>query len=277
MKEHSSRKVNVLGIDVAVMRPERAVGFSMDYMRSRGLEVVFFHSAESSLFCQNQDWAADFVQNCQLVLAGDSHMELAVRHRRNDSVDRKGIGDFADEYLKRLFTRLNRESREIFAVMETEEELDSLRRYIENSYPDIFCSGIVYHEKDGEDPGKVINEINANIPDIVFFCLPVEQQLMFVREYLDMMNTRLCICIESVRPLIRKETERVPRLIRLLRLEEFWYRMKKDSIIKKTVVGSIFKSRVMQEDNAADGPSGDEINGNRNSENEGQGGSDSRL
>lgn len=246
----------------------------MEYMRSRGLETVFFHSAESSLFCQTQVWAAEFVQNCQLVLAGDSHMELAVRHRRNDSVDRKGIGDFADEYLKRLFNRLNRECREIFAVMESGEELDSLKKYIQNSYPDIFCNGIVYDGKDGEDPGKVINEINANIPDIVFFCLPVQQQLMFVRDYTDMINARLCVCIESIRPLIRKETERVPRLIRLLHLEEFWYRMKKDSIIKKTVVGSIFKSKVMQEDSTMDSPSGAPAEGSRNNGDAEQDGND---
>ena len=67
MKEHSFRKVNVLGIDVSVMRPEKAVNLTMDYMRRKGLEVVFFHSAESSLYCQNQSWAAESVQNMQLV------------------------------------------------------------------------------------------------------------------------------------------------------------------------------------------------------------------
>ena len=127
MKEHSSRKVNVLGTDVSVMRAEKAVNLTMDYMRRKGLEVVFFHSAESSLYCQNQPGAAEIIGNCQLVLPGDSHVEMAVRHQRNDSEDRKGIGEFADEYLKRLFAKLNRESREIYAVMEKQEHLDSLK------------------------------------------------------------------------------------------------------------------------------------------------------
>lgn len=244
MKEHSSRKVNVLGTDVSVMRPEKAVNLTMDYMRRKGLEVVFFHSAESSLYCQNQSWAAETVQDCQLVLPGDSHMEMAVRHQRSDNEDQKGIGEFADEYLKRLFAKLNRESREIFAVMEKQEHLDSLQDYIGTSYPDIFQSGIVY---DGDTPGKIVNEINANIPDIVFFCLPVEQQLMFVKEYAAMMNTRLCICIESVQPLIRKETENAPAFLQMIHLDGIWFRLKRESIIRKTVVGSIFKQKVLED------------------------------
>ena len=247
MKEHSSRKVNVLGTDVSVMRAEKAVNLTMDYMRRKGLEVVFFHSAESSLYCQNQPGAAEIIGNCQLVLPGDSHVEMAVRHQRNDSEDRKGIGEFADEYLKRLFAKLNRESREIYAVMEKQEHLDSLKEYIGTSYPDIFQNGIVFDTESGEDPGKIVNEINANIPDIVFLCLPVEQQIMFIRDYAAMMNTRLCICIESVQPLIRKETENAPPLIQALHLDDLWFRLKRESIIRKTVVGSIFKQKVLED------------------------------
>lgn len=252
MKEHSSRKVNVLGIDVSMMRAEKAVNLTMDYMRRKGLEVVFFHSAESSLYCQNQPGAAEIVQNCQLVLPGDSHVEMAVRHQRNGSENQKGIGEFADEYLKRLFAKLNKESREIYAVMEKQEHLDSLQEYIGTSYPDIFQNGVVFDMGAGENPGKVVNEINANIPDIVFFCLPVEKQLMFVKEYAAMMNTRLCICIESVQPLISKETENAPAIIKILHLDGIWFRLKRESIIRKTVVGSIFKQKVLEDIGGAD-------------------------
>lgn len=255
MKEHSFRKVNVLGIDVSTMRPEKAVNLTMDYMKRKGLEVVFFHSAESSLYCQNQPEAAEAVQNFQLVLPGDSHMELAIRHQKNSAGDGKGIGEYADEYLKRLFSKLNRESREIYAVMSKQEHLDSLQEYIGTMYPDIFRSGIVF---DGETTDRIVNEINANIPDIVFFCLPVEQQLLFVKEYASMMNTRLCICMESMQPLIRKETERAPEILKKLRLDGIWFRLKKESIIRKTVVGSIFKQKVL-EDAGNEDSSGEKI------------------
>ena len=169
---------------------------------------------------------------------------MAIRHQRSSSEDRKCIGEFADEYLKRLFGKLNRESREIYAVMTKQEHLDSFKEYISSSYPDIFQNGTVF---DGENTGTVLNEINANIPDIVFFCLPVEQQIMFVRDFSSMMNTRLCICIESVQPLISKETESAPAVLRVLHLDELWFRMKRESVIKKTVIGSIFKQKVLED------------------------------
>ncbi|MDO5147426.1 MAG: WecB/TagA/CpsF family glycosyltransferase [Eubacteriales bacterium] len=245
MREYASKKVNVLGIDVSVMRPEKAVNLTMEYMRKQGLETIFFLSAEASLFCQNQPWAAELVRGCRLVLTGDKTTELAVSHRHSEGESADGIGKFADEYLKRLFWKLNREGREIYAVVEKQEHFDTFREYMESSYPDIVLQGIVYEGKTKGEPDKVVNEINGNIPDIVFFCLPVEQQLLFVKEYSSMMNTRLCICIESLWSLIRKETVEVPSILRLLHLDSIWYEMGREPTLRKVIAGSIFKKRVM--------------------------------
>lgn len=251
MREHS-KKVNVLGIDVAVMRPDKAVNLSMDYMRRKGLKTIFFLSAESSLYCQSEPWAAKLIQSCPLILTGDRYMELAVRHQHSDGERSNGIGEFADEYLKRFLSKLNKENREIFAVMEKKEHMDSLEEYLHASYPDIYVKGIVFGGESKGEADKVINEINANIPDIVFFCLPVHQQMMFLKKYSAMINARLCICIESIQPLIRKETEEAPSLMRMLHLDHLWYHAKKDSLIKKTIVGSIFKKKVLDDTSSSD-------------------------
>ena len=92
----------------------------------------------------------------------------------------------------------------------------------------------------------MVNEINANIPDILFLCLPVEQQLMFIRDYSAMMNTGLCICIESIQPMIRKETEEIPDWIRSMQLEGLYRWMKKEEKLRKTIVGSVFKNKVLK-------------------------------
>ena len=246
MREHYFKKVNVLGIDVTVMRPEKAVNVSMDFMRRRGMERVFFLSAESSLYCQNQSWAAEIVQASGLVLTGDRHIEMAAAHNQNADDNSKGIGEFADEYLKRLLTKLNREHREIYAVMKHQDYLDSLKEYIADSYPGIELNGIVFEDQTEGESDKVVNEINANIPDILFLCLPVEQQLMFIRDYSAMMNTGLCICIESIQPMIRKETEEIPDWIRSMHLEGLYRWMKKEEKLRKTIVGSVFKNKVLK-------------------------------
>lgn len=245
MREYSSKKVNVLGIDVSVMRPEKAVNQTMEHLRTKGLKTIFFLSAEASLFCQNEPWAMECVQNCSLVLTGDRNTEMAVLHRHDDAGNADGIGKFADEYLKRLFSKLNRSHREIYAVMGKQEHFDALREYMENAYPDIYVNGIVYEGETAGEPDKVVNEINAIIPDVVFFCLSVDKQLMFMKEYASMMNTRLCIGIDSLQPLIQKETGSAPSLIRLLHLEHLWYYLTEESYVRKTIAGSVFKKKVL--------------------------------
>ena len=55
MKDRYHKKANVLGIDVSVMRVDKAVNVSMELMRGKGLPVIYFLSAISSLLCQNNE------------------------------------------------------------------------------------------------------------------------------------------------------------------------------------------------------------------------------
>lgn len=68
-----------------------------------------------------------------------------------------------------------------------------------------------------------------------------------MEKYAAMMNTRLCILIESVQPLIRKETEEIPLWVQKLHLERIYSWFKKEQKIRNTIVGSVFKKKVMRE------------------------------
>ena len=111
MKDRYHKKANVLGIDVSVMRVDKAVNVSMELMRGKGLPVIYFLSAISSLLCQNNEQSAEYVKSCNLILAGDRHIEMAVHHRQDNGQIPEGIGEFADNYLKRLFSKINRDAR----------------------------------------------------------------------------------------------------------------------------------------------------------------------
>lgn len=247
MKEHNYKKINVLGIDVSVMRPEKAAILSMDLIKNRGLHRVFFLSAGGSLFCQNNAWAEELVQASDIVLTGDRHTEMATAHQPYSQSEDDDPGRFADEYFKKLFHRLNREYREIFAVMETSEYLEAFQDYLKEQYPGISFQGIVYEGETDAEFGKVVNEINALIPDVVLFCLPVEQQLLFVRDYFTMMNTRLCICIESMHTLLHKMIGFIPGWVSALHLESLYHRFTGTRKIQDFIIGSIFKKKVMDD------------------------------
>ena len=68
MKDRYHKKANVLGIDVSVMRVDKAVNVSMELMRGKGLPVIYFLSAISSLLCQNNEQSAEYVKSCNAIL-----------------------------------------------------------------------------------------------------------------------------------------------------------------------------------------------------------------
>ena len=247
MKDRYHKKANVLGIDVSVMRVDKAVNVSMELMRGKGLPVICFLSAGSSLLCQNDEKVADYVTSCNLVLPGDRHIEMAVHHRQDNGEIPEGIGEFADNYLKRLFSKMNREGRSIYTITEQDAHLESLEQYMDESYHNIEVQGTVMRKETKGEADRIVNEINACIPDVVFVCIPADRQIKFMEKHAAMMNTRLCILIESIQPLIRKETEEIPAWVQSLHLEGVYAWFKKEQKIRNTIVGSVFKKKVMNE------------------------------
>ena len=247
MKDRYHKKANVLGIDVSVMRVDKAVNVSMELMRGKGLPVICFLSAGSSLLCQNDEKVADYVSSCNLILPGDRHIEMAVHHRQDNGKIPEGIGEFADNYLKRLFSKMNREGRSIYTITEQDAHLESLEEYMDESYHNIEVQGTVMRKETKGEADRIVNEINACIPDVVFVCVPADRQIKFMEKHAAMMNTRLCILIESVQPLIRKETEEIPAWVQSLHLEGIYSWFKKEQKIKNTIVGSVFKKKVLNE------------------------------
>ena len=57
-------------------------------------------------------------------------------------------------------------------VMEQESYLESMEEYMEESYRNIEVHGNVMRKETKGEADRIVNEINACIPDIVFVCIP---------------------------------------------------------------------------------------------------------
>ena len=118
---------------------------------------------------------------------------------------------------------------------------------MDESYHNIEVQGTVMRKETKGEADRIVNEINACIPDVVFVCVPADRQIKFMEKHAAMMNTRLCILIESIQPLIRRETEEIPAWVQSLHLEGIYTWFKKEQKIKNTIVGSVFKKKVLNE------------------------------
>ncbi len=249
MREHDYNKSNVLGVDVCDMRTDRAVALSLDILRNHELGTVFFHNAVSSLFCQETDWAMELMNSFQLVLPGDQHMESAVAGR--ELSENAGRSRYADEYMKKFLMRMNWEYREIFVTTDSSDRLQMFKDYLNRFYPNISFQGMVCESGTEGAADRVVNEINACIPDAVLLLLPAQEQLEFLRDYETMLNAGLCIGIESLKTLLSDEADLVPAWIRLLHLDSLYHRFRNKEKLQSRIAGTIFQKRV-NEDISAD-------------------------
>lgn len=157
------------------------------------------------------------------------------------------MGVFTEEYMKRFFLRMNREHREVFLVTLTGERLKTLTAYVKKMYPDITAEGMVYEPKEEGAADKLVNEINGHIPDALLLLLPPEAQLSLLRDYETMMNAGLCLCIESLQPMVLKEIRPVPSWVRFLHLESFYRWVHKEEKIESQIAGSLFRRKITED------------------------------
>jgi hypothetical protein len=92
-----------------------------------------------------------------------------------------------------------------------------------------------------------VNEINGHTPDALFLLLKPGEQLHLLRDYESMMNTGLCICIESLKQLIIEETRPIPGWIRFLHLESVYHWFNKEERIESQIEGNLFKKRITED------------------------------
>ncbi len=264
MREQSRKTVDVLGVEVSLMRPDKAVNITMNYLQRKETGTVFFHTAESSLFCQSQDWAAGCIDSCDLVLPGDHYIEHAVGHAAFGENRTQGHSHFADRYLIKLLARIARENRTIFVVTDKEDYLESLAEDLKSIYPEITLDGAVLQGDSEPEIEALVNDINGIIPDIIFLCLNTQTQLNLFREYVPMMNTHLVVSTEFILPSVLTSLPVVPKWVEALHLTDFYQG------IQEKIMGSIFRKTIMdkiekddpdiedKEENNQENPNGEE-------------------
>ena len=242
---------NILGIRVSHMSEEEAAKTTIDLLKNPKVAVIYMLTAESSLVCQTDDAAAAMVNACDLVLPGDLHTSQALLQ----IADPDGMtgtpgdeGEYIYCYIRELLPALEKEGTSIYAVMEKDQHLSLMQEFFLNEYPGISFYGTVV-EKDTEgEASRVVNDINACLPDIVLLCVEIERQISFVRDYITMMNTKLCICMEFVNSMMSRIVTDVPRIFRKLHLEGLYHWFRKEHKLQGKILGSIFKRRLI--DNA---------------------------
>lgn len=244
MREDYHKQADVLGVDVALMRPEKATVITVESLKRKGNYAVYFLCAADSLYCQNQPKYADGVNNCDMVFPGDYHTEMAAYHRK-DSDSPGHMGAYARAYFEKLFNKLNHLGKEVHVVSRTEEDMQALIDFLSQHFDNLNLEGTVYHQENEGEAERVVNEINGRIPDVVLFALTPSAQLEILANYKGMINASLCIYHEALPFYVKAETQVVPRFFQALHLDRFYLWLRREGKIRNRIIGTMFRKQVL--------------------------------
>lgn len=246
MSDANIKKVSVLGVSVSAIQPEEAARNSRELMRSKEIQSIYFLSAAGSLYAKENPWAAEVINSCAYVLPGDKNIEETVFSDGGTLEKEQGLEEYSDYYLNHLFYWLNKENRQVYAVVDDQKRLEIVRDYFKENYSNISEDGLIFKDYD-----NAVNEINAVIPDVLLLCLSAREQVTFLKEYVSMMNTKLVIAIDSMETHFCKGADDVPAIVAMLHLERVYHWIRKDQKHQETVVTSLFKNKVAEENQEA--------------------------
>lgn len=248
MKErYYINKVDVLGVNVSAMKADKAVNATWGLMKRQGLAKVFFLTAEGSLYCTENPEVAEKINECNLILASDAHMEKALITDQQTVPEDFRPGSFAAKYIEKLFDKLDREHADVFVVAETEEQLAAITEYIGNGWEHLRIKGASVPTENADLFENAVNNINGIIPECVLICLPFISQYEFLKRYSSMINARLCVYIEKLQPIAEREIVEVPGFFKTFGLGNLFHWFRNKRRFSERAIGSAFNRKVNEE------------------------------
>ena len=151
--------------------------------------------------------------HADLVLPGEK--AILTRHH----VDVLETGGMAVDYHAELelLSRANENNRTIYLVLRSEKEAKMVYRFLSEYIDRDQIVGI--YVADGEVAEEsLINDINMKLPDIVLLSMESTEQEEWLENNRAKVNTKLCVVIGSVMPLLFRENVPVPKWLKKLHL-----------------------------------------------------------
>ena len=179
-------KMNVLGVEFRIGTVKNLLSGTLEYLYDETVNTVEIITMEMLIQGQDDSEWKNRMQEIDMLIPGD-----------RDIFDAVGIKDSglireaqSHSYLRLILKYLEKHKSKVFLLAENETELDSLKTKL-RQYGRLVPVGQAVLSAEGGGEEKVVNEINAVIPDCVLSILPCPEQEIFIGTYRALLNTKL--------------------------------------------------------------------------------------
>lgn len=202
-------KVNIMDMQVDLLTKETLKQEMQNFLENETVNVAHVISLDYMDAYDKNELVRESLAHADLVLPGEK--AILTRHH----VDVLETGGMAVDYHAELelLSLANENNRTIYLVLRSEKEAKMVYRFLSEYIDRDQIVGI--YVADGEVAEEsLINDINMKLPDIVLLSMESTEQEEWLENNRAKVNTKLCVVIGSVMPLLFRENVPVPKWLK---------------------------------------------------------------
>ncbi|MDR1700478.1 MAG: WecB/TagA/CpsF family glycosyltransferase [Lachnoclostridium sp.] len=228
-------QIRVQNLDIDLITEDDLKKFLDDCLTKDYLNVVHLLSMEYIFESNENEMIHSVLAQADLLLPGE---KAILSHHHADVLE---AGEMVVSYknFSNVMGKTDLKDKKCYFIMRTKNEAKSMYRLIHSVNAETECVGI-YTEDGNVTDETLINDINTQVPDIIFLALKSEVQEQWISDHIGKLNAKLCICFGAVLPMIRRENPIIPNGIRILRLTKLY------KAVLKIPASHFFRKRIFR-------------------------------
>ena len=163
--EKMDKKINVLGVELDNYGADEALEIVQEYMQNDRLNTIGIVTMQMLMLAGEDEQWKTYMKDLDMSIIGETEI-LAAAGIEPDGTLYEEIE--SNEFLARLFWYLIQKQSRVFVLGETQDEVESLDKYLQETYPGLqMAGGAVVESLDEAGVDSLLNEINSATADVI--------------------------------------------------------------------------------------------------------------
>jgi N-acetylglucosaminyldiphosphoundecaprenol N-acetyl-beta-D-mannosaminyltransferase len=216
-------KLYIFGIPIHRVDMRKAVEILKEYLKEDRIHLVATPNAEIIMMAQEDEEYKEILNETDLNVPDGSGVVFASKVFNKPLKERVAGFDLMMEFIRwAAFHDVS-----IYLLGAKPEVVESAKSNLERSYPSIKIVGVHHGYFDEKEEGKVIEDINAKSPDVLFVALGAPKQEKWIYKNKDKLKVKIAMGVGGSFDVIAGKAKRAPVIYRRLGLE-WLYRLIKE-------------------------------------------------
>ena len=175
-----NKKINVLGVELDNYTVDEALEIVHEYMQNDRLNTIGIVTMQMLMLAGEDEQWKIYMKDLDMSIIGETEILTAAGIEADGTLYEEIE---ANEFIARLFWHLIQSRSRIFVLGEAENEVETLKKYLQETYPGIQLAGsAVVESLDEAGVDSMLNEINSETTDVIVSGLKGTLQDKFVME-----------------------------------------------------------------------------------------------